>query len=155
MNNDATLQAANAIKIATEQLRQLQATLDIARGQVDDLLSKVEAGHASHVDSKDAEKLRNILDSVAVEASIPVHHLIGRCREGSLATLRHLTIYLIWERSCLSLRELGKLMGCRDRGTIANSLRVAETFLEIDKQFREMYDRFSTNLEPPFKKKRN
>ena len=151
MNNDATLQAANAIKIATEQLRQLQATLDIARGQVDDLLSLVESGHASHASSKAGEKVRNIIDSVAVEASIPVRHLIGRCREGALATLRHLTIYLVWERSELSYRALGKLMGCRDRGTITNSVRVAEDFMQNDKRFRAMYERFSRNLEPPIK----
>lgn len=67
--------------------------------------------------------------------------LAGKSREQGICRTRH-AIWLALSRKRIGVRYIAKLFG-RERSTVAHGLKRARDLLEIDRDFRELYEKIS------------
>jgi chromosomal replication initiator protein len=89
------------------------------------------------------------LEVVAQYFGVTVDELCGPSRVRELAFARHVAMYLLHRYSDLSFREIGMVLGVRDRSTVMSGVRriereiqvydgVAETVNELGRELREV-----------------
>ncbi|MBQ8678167.1 MAG: chromosomal replication initiator protein DnaA [Treponema sp.] len=121
-SNVRELEGALSQMIGYAGLIHKELTLEVAKEQLADLISPSESGIIT---------VGTIQKIVADYYSISVDDLKSQSRKKTVATPRHIAIYLSRELTEYSLMEIGEEFGGRDHTTIMSSIRNIEDKLKI------------------------
>ena len=101
----------------------------ISKESIDSVISIVDPGNIPN----DA-MVEKILKQVSKKHGISVEDIKSKKKTDSIATARHISIYIIRKLTDLSLKEIGKVFG-RDHSTIISSINKVELNIRTVKNF--------------------
>ena len=78
---------------------------------------------------------KSAIDTVAAHYNLPPAALLGRRRDRTASTARHVAIYLLHDLLHLTPDEIGRILGGRDRTTILYAIKRVATRIPTDPQF--------------------
>ena len=87
-----------------------------------------------------------IIDEAARYFSITVDEIKGQRRNKSIATARHISIYLIRNLTNLSLNDIGAVFEARNHATILSSIRKIEDLLKSEPEMAGMIRDITSNI---------
>lgn len=77
----------------------------------------------------------------AYEATgISPRRIKDKTRAGPVVRVRHAVVFVVREKSTLSLPQIGSALGRRDHSSVCNSIKQARVFMERDPAFAELVD---------------
>ena len=103
--------------------------IEITKETIDNVISIVDPGNIP----TDA-MVEKILKQVSKKHGISVEDIKSKKKTDSIATARHISIYIIRKLTDLSLKEIGKVFG-RDHSTIISSINKVELNIRTVKNF--------------------
>ena len=102
---------------------------EISKESIDSVISIVDPGNIP----TDA-MIEKILNRVSKKHGVSVEDIKSKKKTDSIATARHISIYIIRKLTDLSLKEIGKVFG-RDHSTIISSINKVELNIRTVKNF--------------------
>ena len=102
---------------------------EISKESIDSVISIVDPGNIP----TDA-MVEKILKQVSKKHSVSVEDIKSKKKTDSIATARHISIYIIRKLTDLSLKEIGKVFG-RDHSTVISSINKVELNIRTVKNF--------------------
>ena len=103
--------------------------IEISKETIDNVISIVDPGNIPN----DA-MVEKILKQVSKKHGISVEDIKSKKKTDSIATARHISIYIIRKLTDLSLKEIGKVFG-RDHSTVISSINKVELNIRTVKNF--------------------
>lgn len=80
-----------------------------------------------------------VLHAVKKQTGFDIEQLKAKSRKQAIVFVRHATIYALRKYTNLSLKKIGSRVS-RDYTTVINSIKVAESLIETDKDFEKMFN---------------
>lgn len=89
---------------------------------------------------------QKIKDVVAEKYSVTAKQLESKSRIQSVATPRHLAMYLISDLLKLNQSEIGAIFGSRDHSTVTHAISKIEGIIKADKKFKEQVNKIKKEI---------
>jgi len=135
--NVRELEGAVTSVIASSRLRGVEVNLRSARAALQD-----DALVQRPVSSPD-----RILNTVCKHFEVKLADVVSARRPQALSFARQVAMFLLRERTALSLSEIGELLGGRDHTTILHGIRKVERSLEKDSRLQDHVSRLRLILD--------
>ena len=88
----------------------------------------------------EATKASEILKRSCKYFDLPQEQLTGTSRRRHLCEPRQMIMKALKSRTRLSLSEIGRMFSHRDHTTVIHSVRLVDSFCEIDAKYRKSYN---------------
>ena len=77
------------------------------------------------------EHFEHIFNEVSLATNVSKQHLLGRTRKREVMYIRHMLVYILYERNFASLKQIGKMVGGRHHSTIINSRDLVKDLISV------------------------